>query len=133
MRKKKPMQPPPTRSFNRPLKQITAPGPWQDDMRRYPEPQYVWQHAGLWCELLRTSWWTWNGYVYYRAEDDEALNCDALIVHGGITGGDVGSVGFDTGDCDPSYDPEKGHYWTYEETRAETESLARQIAAQLNQ
>lgn len=126
-------------------------GPWIRDQQQYPDRAYCFDYRGMKCEVIRTPWHTWNGYVtvppthichedhprhheYTSEEFDTAID-----IHGGITGGGRNSFGFDTchyGDIVP-YDVKKregstrpnARYWTYEDTKNEVIRLADQLEA----
>jgi len=127
-------------------------GPWTQDMKYYPKNVYDFDCGqGIKIQLRRMKHGYWNGYVslppnhpdYYRSYD----HLEGISVHGGLTFSDEkGTFGFDTchgGDMVPQFVAleqkfggnstvsslfgSSAHYWTFEETKAETFRLADQF------
>jgi hypothetical protein len=124
------------------------PGPWKDDIDKYPEPQYEFEHNGIKCRLKRMRGWNWNGYVELPS-DHPLYNksyenlVDEIKVHGDLTygTGKDGIFGFDTahlamGDIVPGFLVDKltpnfsttPHFWTFSETKDELKRMAEQFA-----
>lgn len=117
-------------------------GPWLQDMKDYPANAYVFYSNGFECHVRRHPYSkAWNGYV--EVPIGFSLDLDNINVHGGITGGCIGTdgrscIGFDTmhaGDMWYSkYDWNKGgHYWTRDEVIAETRKLAAHLLQMYSQ
>jgi len=87
------------------------PGVWDEDINRYPNGEYPFEHCGYQCKLVRKLHsWTWCGYVTLpETHPDFSTSYEDLgvhfNVHGGLTFGEDGTFGFDTshlGDIIPS-------------------------------
>ena len=109
------------------------------DRQAHASPS-IFVYRGMQCKLCLNRVNNWCGYVFlppshpYYNSTDPAI--DELDVHGSITAHAKGILGFDTshiGDFMPSPERlldmhhESDHYWTYDETVAETKRLADQL------
>lgn len=129
------------------------PGEWDEDIDLHPEQEYEFISNGYKCKVKRNLCnWTYCGYVYLSEThpDFKTKNVDTLPinVHGELTFGEDGIFGFDCrhmlmGDISPvdktmqfnnptmfpniNFLNRKEHYWTFEEVKAETESMAEQF------
>lgn len=129
------------------------PGIWDNDLNKHPLNEYFFtSKEGYQCEIKRNASYVYCGYVtlpkthpfYYKHYDDIDSK---IIVHGKLTYGRGGKFGFDCdhssdGDISPAdetmqqKDPKfpkieplygNSHYWTFEETKAEVESMSKQF------
>ena len=77
-------------------------GVWTEDIEKWTESEYTFEHCGLQCKVKRCPGWNWNGYVtvppshaWFNKTYDEIE--DKVSVHGDLTfGPGNGTFGFDT-------------------------------------
>lgn len=114
------------------------------------EPEARWHAHGLECMVLKGPLGTLNGYVRVPTSHSDAMRLYSEVdidVHGGLTFGmrvaNGRWFGFDTAHVG-DYVPDLGrmsrrgpgsfkpHHWTLDAVKAETDQLARQLAARAN-
>ena len=119
-------------------------GPWIQDIKNYPNREYLFAHNGIECRLLRTPSWSWNGYVMLPKEHPDFLRWyvdieNEISVHGGLTcGNGNGTFGFDCAHYEdivpgirvfPSHDGRPKTFRDFAFAEAEVKQLASQFAS----
>lgn len=116
-----------------PLSSVVPEGPWTSDLISHPYIVYGFKRNGLRYCVVKTSSLTWNGYVEIGNKD---FDRDSIHVHGGITGGSKGWIGFDCyhgGDLSPMFTLESllhdkdWSYKTFDYAVEQTKNLADQL------
>ncbi len=112
------------------------PGPWDDDMKKYPDPSYwpQWEYKGLHCEMRRGARWTWSGYVQVGPDHPDfgkkIHQLQDLDVPQGVSFSFRGLIGFDHAHRGVDWMP--GVHWlgeglsyaTFDQVKAEVEQMA---------
>lgn len=125
-------------------KELLPPGPWIEDIEKYPNQLYSFDYEGYKCEIKRQDGWYWTGYVYLQStHPDYNKHCTEIDVgvHGGLTYSSEGKIGFDCAHLHMDIDPShlvyrqqqnlklysKSTFKDYEYVKKEVESLAKQL------